>query len=660
MKLLILTDKNFKGINSFNIVAGGKNVLIFGDNATGKTTIYDSFLWLLFDKDSQNKKDFEIKTLNANGEVIHGLDHEVEGSFDVGGKEITLKKSFKEKWTQKRGTANKIFTGHTTDYYVDGVPVKLSEYKAIIDKIAEENLFKLLTSPTFFNEQLKWQDRRNMIMQVCGGDISDRDVIDSMATLSNKDGILTLTNIINQRKLDDHKKIIASRRAEINKELEKLPVRIDEVTKGLPDVEGISTVAIQSKIDTIKKRIRDNEQQISRIQNGGEISEKTKALREVEGQLLDMQNTHRAKYEAQVREKQAEYERARDSVQDLQRKVKTLERGLASCADEDKELQAKIEVLRNDWHIIYSWECDFEQGDTCPTCGQALPAEQLEKARATAEADFKRKKAEELEAINTKGKALKASVGKLAAEKAEHKKILTDTSEKLTAALETEMMLKNDIDNLRLVMDAYSESPAYIKLVEQKKEISYAITDLRDGRQTESTKIQAEISMLEQEIKTAQARLNDFDLVTRGQARIKELTAQEKALAKEYEKLEGELYLCEQFTRTKVNLLNEKINSRFKMARFKMFDEQINGGLQECCETVFDGVPYSSLNNAARINVGLDIINTLSEHYDFTAPIFIDNREAVCRLIETRAQVISLIVSEGDKKLRIEHEMEVA
>ena len=105
-----------------------------------------------------------------------------------------------------------------------------------------------------------------------------------------------------------------------------------------------------------------------------------------------------------------------------------------------------------------------------------------------------------------------------------------------------------------------------------------------------------------------------------------------------------------------MQLLEEKINSKFKHARFKLFDQQINDGLRENCETLYKGIPYSSgLNNAARINIGLDIINTLSDHYDFAAPIFVDNSEAVTKLIDVNAQVISLVVSEVDKELRIEN-----
>ena len=120
------------------------------------------------------------------------------------------------------------------------------------------------------------------------------------------------------------------------------------------------------------------------------------------------------------------------------------------------------------------------------------------------------------------------------------------------------------------------------------------------------------------------------------------------------ENLEQQLYLTEQFIRTKVQLLEDRINNKFELARFKLFDVQINGAVVECCETTYRGVPYSSLNRGARINVGLDIIRTLSKHYGFNAPIWIDNAEAVTHLIEIDSQVIRLLVSEQDEKLRVE------
>ena len=197
MKLNRLVLRNFKGIREFTLDAQGGNVDVFGDNATGKTTLFDAFTWLLFDKDSSNKKDFSIKTLDKSGAEQHGLEHEVEATLDIDGQEITLRKVYKEKWTKKRGSAQADFTGHTTDYYIDSVPVKKSEYEARIAEIADEGVFKLLTSPTYFNEQLHWEKRRQILLEVCG-DLTDEEVISSNKALAE------LPKILGNHSLEDY------------------------------------------------------------------------------------------------------------------------------------------------------------------------------------------------------------------------------------------------------------------------------------------------------------------------------------------------------------------------------------------------------------------------------------------------------------------------
>jgi len=149
MKLLKLTLKNFKGVKNFELNAEGKNLKVFGDNATGKTTLFDSFVYLLFDKDSNNKSDFAIKTLDENNNELHGLDHEVEGIFDLDDQELTLRKVYSEKWAKKRGSATKDFTGHTTDYFINGVPSKLKEYKDKVSSIVDEDVFNFNVTELF-------------------------------------------------------------------------------------------------------------------------------------------------------------------------------------------------------------------------------------------------------------------------------------------------------------------------------------------------------------------------------------------------------------------------------------------------------------------------------------------------------------------------------
>ena len=277
MKLLKLQLANFKGQKEFVFEPQGKNADILGDNATFKSTTYDAFLWLLFNKNSENKKDFEIKTLDANNNPLRGLEHSVEAVLQLGTEVLTLKKVFQEVWTKKRGEAKATFTGHTTNHFIDGVPVSKGDFSARIDQIAKEDLFKLLTNPSYFNEQLHWQERRATLIEVCG-DVSDGDVIASNSKLAK------LPAILGKRALEDHRKVILSRRSEINKELDKLPVRISEVHRGLPDIKGYNAATLDATITKLRKQVQGKRQELSVVTAGGEAATLTKQVRELEGE----------------------------------------------------------------------------------------------------------------------------------------------------------------------------------------------------------------------------------------------------------------------------------------------------------------------------------------------------------------------------------------
>jgi len=648
MKLHKLVLTNFKGIKSFTLDAQGQDVNIWGDNATGKTTLYDAFLWLLFDKDSQNRKDFEIKTIGPDGEYVHGLDHSVEATLEIDGAEtLTLRKVYKEKWTKKRGSPKAEFTGHTVDHFIDGVPVKKSDYDAKIAEIADEDIFKLLTSPKYFNEQLHWQDRRKILLQVCG-DVTDSDVIASDSALSK------LPEILGNRSIDDHRKVIVARRSEINKELERIPVRIDEVQRGLPDIAGVDQAETSARIAKLKEQIKAKQEQLVRLESGGEIAEKTKSLREIEAELLEIRNQYRSKVDNAVQAKQDEYNASRERYIALRGEVSNLKRDIEQYQQTIDALEQRVKDLRGQWYAVNEEQLTFEQSDICPTCGQPLPPGKVTEMKKKAKAEFNRQKAERLENITTEGKDLRTKADSLIAEKDKAEQQLAEASAKLEVEEKQMHLLQEELEAMRQKVNAFSDDPRYVEKLKEKEEIEKSIAAIRAGRDKEMESIIVQIAKLEKEVLDGEDQLSRVKRYEEGQKRIRELKEQERKLAAEYENLESELYLTEQFIRSKVKLLEDKINSRFQHARFKLFDVQVNGAVVETCETLYKGVPYPDLNGAAKINIGLDIINTLSEFYGFSAPIFIDNREAVTRLIDTKAQVISLIVSEKDKKLRVE------
>lgn len=643
LKALIL--KNFKGVKEFKLDVQGCNAKVFGDNGTGKTTIPDGFNWGLFDKDSQNKKDFQLKTVDQSGKEFNNLEHEVEAIFSVNDEELSLRKVFKEKWTRKRGQATAEFSGHTTDYYVNGVPSKKKEYTEAVANLIDEDIFKLLTSPLYFNEQLHWQKRRELLLEV-SGDITNEEVVNSNKSLA------ALENILNGKSIEDHRKIIVSKRAEINKELTRIPVRLDEVRRSIVDVSELNKSAINEEIDKIQALITQQEEELSRIQNGTEVVEKQKKLREIESSLIELKNEYKEKNYGELNALRDKVAVQKDKINQFNFDIKQKQHDLNIYEERLKASEKNIQHLREEW-VKKDNETFDEHKTTCSMCGQEYPEDQkqeiiqkfnLEKSQLLEEITNDGKlAAKDVEQLKVDVSAIKNQLISLEAEKKESERVLSE--------------LKAQYEELKNNTTAFEETEEFKTKQSEISSIQEEIQRVKDYANEEATLAREKIMNLKEDIRNLERDKAKFDQVKASNKRIEELEAEEKALAKEFEELEHQLFLTEEFIRSKVTLLEEKINSKFKYARFKLFETQINGGLTETCETLYEGVPYSrGLNNAARINVGLDIISTLSEQFGVSAPIFIDNSEAVTKLIPIDAQVISLVVLEEDKKLRVEME----
>lgn len=649
MKLIRLELKNFKGIRNFALDVRGGDVSIWGDNASGKTSLFDAFCWLLFDKDSQNRKDFEIKTLDDNGKALSGLEHEVEAVLEIDGQSLFLRKVYKEVWTKKRGSAQAEFTGHTTDYFIDSVPVQRAEYQSRVNGICDEQTFRLLTDVTCFNEQLHWQQRRKLLIDVCG-DISDTDVIASKPTLKD------LPVILGKRSLDDLRKIIQARRTEINRELDKIPVRIDEVERGLPDKSFVNASQLQTDIASFESTHSKMLQERAQFESGGGVAEKIKALREAEIAVLELEKQEHKASAAELsplREQESKWLKEQARIEGW---LKDLPIQITRNQEALTRLEAQREKLRAEWQIIFAETFTPSASDTCPACGQGLPEEAVQEANDKAQSKFNYEKAVRLEQVTIKGKTIKREaedrqrdMDALAAEITKWQAELVVTKDMLSR-----LAVKiNEINQGQQSADRPSQ--AMLEARDRVKELQVEVQNLRECKFDAMVNMERDISKFSDRLQELRAVQGRIKLREAGLARIDELKAEQKRLSAEFERLEQELYLTEEFIRAKVALLEERINSRFKLARFKLFDVQVNGAVAECCETTFGGVPYGSgLNKGARINVGLDIINTLSGHYNFAPPVWIDNAESVVELLPTLGQLIRLVVSGEDKILRLE------
>jgi len=646
MKLLTLRLENFQGIRDLVFEPHGKNADVFGDNGTGKTTLFNAFTWLLYDKDSLGRTAFEIKTLDASNEPLHGLDHCVEGVFSVNGRALTLRKEYKEVWTKKKGSAKETFTGHTTDHFIDGVPTTKGDYTAKIGEIADESVFKLLTNPMHFNTMLKWSERRELLLEVCG-DVPDKDVYASDKRLAK------LPKILGDRTAEQHKDVIRARMSTINKELDRIPVRIDEATRALPDIEGLVSAELTAELASVRKAKAEAEAELTRVKSGGETAEKTKTLREIEAAILQADFARNSAHNKALNEKNAELRKLQEILTGHESQAQAAQKRMKLVITEITEIMGHNEELRQRWHDENAKELAFEQSDTCPTCGQAIPAEQLEDARAKALADFNRKKADKLAEINETGKLNSATIVAYEAELAELKNRagVPSEHEEAVKALQAEIA----------VMKLPEPTREHQALIKRKEALAAEIEQLATNDAPIKAALQNTIDELQASIDALEADQQRLVLRASGEKRIEELSAQERKLAAEYERLQEEQFLLDEFTRAKVGLLEERINSKFKLTKFKLFDVQVNGGIAECCVAMHNGVPYDSgLNRGMQINVGLDIINVLAEHYGFAPPVFADNAESVVDLLPITSQVIRLVVSGSDKKLRIKYQTAAA
>src|SRR6185312_5814874 len=168
MKIVIkrLELLNFKGIRSLSVDFDEHCQNIMGANETGKSTIFNAFLWLNFGKDMEGRKDYEIKTTDENGNVIHKLDHQVTGIYLIDGIETVARRLYKEKWVKARGASVAELEGHTTEFFWNDVPMREKDYQEKVNSLVKEDVFKLLTNPLYFNTGLTgykipdWQARR--------------------------------------------------------------------------------------------------------------------------------------------------------------------------------------------------------------------------------------------------------------------------------------------------------------------------------------------------------------------------------------------------------------------------------------------------------------------------------------------------------------------
>ena len=673
IKLKSLHLESFKGIKSLDVTFGDKTK-IKGQNAAGKTTVFDAFTWLLFNKNSAGEEKFNVRPLDADGKRIDNVEIKVVAVLEVDGKEVELSKIQKQKWVKKRGTDVTELQGNENLYEIDGYPKSEADYKAYISSLVNEDLFKMLTNPQYFSS-MKWKDQRDILMKFVS-DISDVELAHGNPEFSD-----LIPELEKAPSTDDIQKKFAKALSEWKKKQAEIPVRIDELSKSLVQIDTAEQELAKADLE---RRISELYGKIANA--GSAVGDLMSEEMQLQFEMSGIMQTMNRELFGKRRAVESQLEDSRFDLNDLQNHISANERQIANnkLAIENAEKRRselgaeynaeKAKVFDETPYLFHEEEWQFDENSTiCKSCGQVLPADKIEQIKAEFEVRKAKAKADSEEKLHTAKTNFillkEEGLGIIKKKGFEQKHIIEDLTAKneaLQAEIETlkkqeqdalakQNELSKQLEELPAEAD-YSQNAEYVKLKTRHDEAKAQIESMKSSTDAADT-FKAEKETLIAELDSVKAEIAKASKNVDIEERIGELEAEQKEVGQKVADQEKMLYLLESFIRAKMMKISDSINQHFKTVNFKLFDMQLNGGMKECCECTVNGVPYSTLNSGHRIIAGLDIIQSLSELYGVTAPIFIDNAESLneFNVPDMDAQMILLAVSD-DKELKVEVE----
>lgn len=673
-----LTMRNFKGVLGERVVEFSPTVTkVYGANRTGKTTIADAFRWCLFGKNTEGKADFGIKTKDAQGNAIPELEHEVTVLLAIDGQEVAITRTLVEKWSKPRGVAEKQLTGHTTTYMVNGQLYTQRDFNDYINSLCSESLFMAITSPTYF-ANLKADQQRSILTEMVG-EVSTASVAKGSKEFE------ALLQVMGEQDIEKFRQHLSYQMKEIKAELERIPVRISEqqndiasITPAEPvdwkQVEGdmqATAAAIQRIQQAIADTVADQnkaqqaeqeKQQAQRQQVYAQIAELQKQQLEISNKYQRQNNEILAERELLENKVRAEYTQAITSIQELTRQINGHKNGITATQVALTSIANAKQEFKQRWAAVDAEQLTFSDSQfVCPCCKRPLEAEDVEAKKAEMLANFNANKAAKLDAMEAEAAQLVEREKQAQAQLAEHQSKHMELQPKLEAAqakrAEIEAMAETDkvpvitpVETLLQNDSEYQRITSQIESLKQRLNTMPTVTSM--DTQAAVQGLQADQQQLTTKLQQLTQLKLTGDTIAKKRERIAQLEQQEQQLNQQLTELEGQDYTAEQLLQRTIEQLESKVNALFSFVAFTMFDHKINGALKPICECTVGGVPYSDLNNAARINAGLDIISAMCKHKGIYAPCFIDNAESINEILPIHSQRIDLLVS-TDSELRI-------
>lgn len=671
IKLKSLHLENFKGIKQLDITFGEKTQ-ISGQNASGKTTIFDAFTWLLFNKNSTGDEKFNIRPLDADGNRIDNVEIKVVAVLEVDGKEVELSKVQKQNWVKKRGTDTAVLQGNVNSFEIDGYPKSEADFKTYISELVSEDLFKMLTNPLFF-VGMKWKEQRDILMRFVT-DISDVELAQGNPKFTD-----LISELEKAPSTDDIRNKFTKALSEWKKKQAEIPVRIDELSKSLEDVDvaekELAVKELEERITEIDAKIADAGKAVDGL--CGESMELQFAMNEIRT-IANAELLHERRVLEEARsEADKAFNDAHKMISDLRRKIEENKVSIEQAEKKRTELgvrykEALAQVFDETPYLFDESKWVFDENSTiCSLCGQSLPEDKIAEIKADFEArkiaakadaekkleaaknSFDAQKNSNMEAIEVDGFKQKHIIKELTAENSSLNEQIETKKKEEIEAIGRKNKIEKQLSELPTEPDM-SANAEYQQKKARYEELEKQIASLKDSTSVTDV-FKEERKALVAELDAVKAEIAKASKNIEIEERIGELEKEQRKVAQKVADMEKMLYLLEEFIKEKMLRISETVNQRFNSVNFKLFEEQYNGGMKECCTCTLDGIAFKDLNNGHRIVAGLDIIRSLSELYGVNAPIFVDNAESInaFNIPEMDAQMILLSVS-ADKELKVE------
>jgi DNA repair exonuclease SbcCD ATPase subunit len=641
MRLLRIHIQNFKGCKDREIDFSNKTS-IKGVNGSGKTTIADAIMWVLFGKDSTGASSFDIRPKDTLGTDIDFIDIQVETVWDVDGRELTIVKTQKQNWVKKRGSEEKTFEGNVNLYEVNTIPKAEKEFKAYIEALVPEEVFKFVSNTNAFMAQ-KPVDRRKTLFKLVS-DITDADVL---ATDPKFDSLaVQLVQFTSEEILSRDKKALL----ENKKKIDEIPARIDEVNKTIVEVDYSES---ERKLQELREQLASVEDNGSDASVYDQVNKLKAEISMYKGNMLDIEREANSKV---VKDRKDVQCKIIDTDQALSRFINQV------SADEKQLENNKSLVSGNEERLKklgedYTTEKSRVMADgtnICPVCHQEYPEDMKESMRAAFDTEKERK----LREINLSGKSVSDNIKSYKAQITELEERISSGKAEIEKLNTEKVDLQHRLEALPSAVDLSTNTAhqaALCALINADSNLDIALTMTKDADARKQA-VAAQKRSIQTEIDTVNRILSGRQTVANAKARVEDLKEEQRRLSQAIATTEKEICLLEEFNKAKVNLLSDKINAHFKVVRWKLFERQINGGYNPICEPLVNGQAYSSaLNSGHKILAELDIIQALQRIYDVSVPVFLDNAERIndFNIPDMDCQLITLSVTE-DQFLKVE------